>query len=397
MAFTKAYIPYGGYWSSPFSRWQGSLANDHALELAAKTGRKFFEQRKIDAGSIENGYLGMTIPQPSCFYGGPWTMAMLGGERITAPVIGQACITGIVCTKLAAADIEQGFVGASLVVTADRCSNGPHLYYPSQIKPGATGHSEDWVWDNFGYDPWAKNPMIQTAENVAKEHGVTREQNDEVTARRYEQYADALKDDAAFLRRFMIPVEVGKGKKAKTISVDEGIFPTTLEGLKELKPVLPDGTITYGAQTHPADGNTGMIVATKDMAAELSADPKIEIQIIGFGTAREKKGYMAAATLPATKNALANAGLEIGDMKAIKTHNPFATNDVVLSKEFGLDFKTFNNYGSSIVWGHPQGPTALRALVELIEELVLRGGGYGLFTGCAAGDTAGGLIVKVSG
>ena len=65
--------------------------------------------------------------------------------------------------------------------------------------------------------------------------------------------------------------------------------------------------------------------------------------------------------------------------------------------EFGLDFKDVNNYGSSIVWGHPQGPTALRTLIELIEELVLRGGGYGLYAGCAAGDTAGGLIVKVSG
>ena len=397
MAFTKAYIPYGGYWSSPYCKWQGSFANLHALELAAQTARKFFELRKIDVGHLENGYLGMTIPQTSCFYGGPWTMAMLGGERITAPVVNQACITGIVCTKLAAADIEEGIVGASLVVTADRCSNGPHLYYPSQVAPGATGKAEDWVWDNFGHDPWAKNAMIETAENVAKEHGVTREQNDEVAARRYEQYADALKDDAAFLRRFMVPVEVGWGKRAKTVSVDEGVFPTTLEGLQTLKPVLPDGTLTFGAQTHPADGNTGLIVGTKESAAELSADPKIEIQIIGFGTAREKKGYMAAATLPATHNTLANAGLKIGDIKAVKTHNPFATNDVVLCKEFGLDFKDVNNYGSSIVWGHPQGPTALRTLIELIEELVLRGGGYGLYAGCAAGDTAGGLIVKVSG
>jgi acetyl-CoA acetyltransferase len=397
MPFTKAYIPYGAYWSSPYSKWQGSFANFHALELAAKTARKFFELRKIDVARLDNMYLGMTIPQPSCFYGGPWTAAMLGGEHITGPVVNQACITGIVCTKFAAADVEQGIVKSSLVVTADRCSNGPHLYYPSQVAPGATGRSEDWVWDNFGHDPWAKNAMIQTAENVAKEHGVTREQNDEVAARRYEQYEDALANDAAFLKKFMIPVDVGRGKKAKTIAIDEGVFPTTLDGLKTLKPVLPDGTITFGAQTHPADGNSGIIVGTKELAAELSADPKVEIQIIGFGTARERAGYMAAAPLPATKNALADAGLKISDIKTIKTHNPFATNDVVLCKEFGLDPGDINNYGSSIVWGHPQGPTALRAVIELIEELVLKGGGYGMFAGCAAGDTAGGLIIKVSG
>jgi acetyl-CoA acetyltransferase len=341
-------------------------------------------------------YLGMTIPQTQCFYGGPWTAAMLGGERITGPVVNQACITGIVCAKFAAQDVEYGIAEASLVVAADRCSNGPHLYYPSQTAPGATGRSEDWVWDNFGEDPWAKSAMIKTAENVAKEHGVTREQNDEVAARRYEQYQDALADDGAFHKRYMIPVTVGKGKKAVDIVTDEGVFPTTLEGLKALKPVLPDGTLTFGAQTHPADGNSGMIVATKSMAQELSANSAIEIQVLGFATAREKKGYMAAATLPATRAALAEVGLRADDIKVVKTHNPFAVNDVVLAKEIGFDLYNMNNYGSSIVWGHPQGPTALRTVVELIEELAMKGGGYGLFTGCAAGDTAGAFIIKIN-
>jgi acetyl-CoA acetyltransferase len=297
---------------------------------------------------------------------------------------------------MAALDVEDGYAKTSLIVATDRCSNGPHLYYPSQTAPGATGQSEDWVLDNFGHDPWAKNAMIATAENVAKEHGITRQQNDEVAARRYEQFLDALKDDAAFQKKYMIPVTVGKGKRAKDLTTDEGVFPTTLEGLKGLRPVVPDGTLTFGAQTHPADGNSGMIVATKEKAAELSADKNIEIQLIGFGTAREKKGYMAAATIPATKAALADAGLAAKDMKAIKTHNPFAVNDIALANALDLDLMNMNNYGSSMIWGHPQGPTALRTVVELIEEMVLIGGGYGMFSGCAAGDTAGSLIIKVT-
>lgn len=395
MAFKKSFVPYGGYWSSPYAKWQGSLANLHALELAAATGRKFFEMRKIDPKVFENMYLGMTIPQTQCFYGGPWTAAMLGGEGITGPVVNQACITGIVCTKMAAQDIDSDVSKATLVVAADRCSNGPHLYYPSQTAPGATGKSEDWVLDNFGEDPWAKNAMIATAENVAKEHGITREENDQVAQRRSEQYQDALANDCAFQKKYMIPVTVGRGKKAKDITTDEGVFPTTMEGLQSLKPVLPDGTLTFGAQTHPADGNSGMIVATKEKAQELSADKTKTIQLIGFGTARERKGYMAAATLPATKAALVDAGLEIKDLAAVKTHNPFAVNDVVWAKEMGYDVNNMNNYGSSLVWGHPQGPTALRTVIELIEELVIKGGGYGMFAGCAAGDTAGALIIKV--
>ena len=104
---------------------------------------------------------------------------------------------------------------------------------------------------------------------------------------------------------------------------------------------------------------------------------------------------MPAAPAPAARRALASAGLSIGDIQVIKTHNPFIVNDLVMAKEFGIDPFTFNNYGSSLVWGHPQGPTGVRSVIELIEELVMRGGGNGLFAGCAAGDSAMAVIVSV--
>lgn len=397
MAFSKSYIPYGGYWSSPYAKWQGSFANLHALQLAAGTAGKFFENRKISPDKFDNLYLGQTIPQLQCFYGGPWIAGMLGNGNITGPVINQACITGAVCVKLASQDIEDGIADTSLIVAADRCSNGPHLYYPSQTGPGALGQTEDWVWDNFGRDPWAKGSMIQTAENVAKANNIEREQQDDVAQRRFEQYQAALADNGAFHKKYIVPVEVGKGKRAKLIESDEGVFPTTREGLGGLRPMLPEGTVTFGSQTHPADGNSGMIVTTKEIAAELSADSKIEIQFVGFGTARVKKGFMAEAVVPASKAALKDAGIEIKDVKAVNTHNPFAVNDIYFSRETGFDVNNMNNFGSSIIWGHPQGPTALRAIIELIEELAARGGGYGLFGGCAAGDTAAGCVVKVTG
>jgi len=397
MAFKNAFIPYGAYWSSPYARWQGSFANLHAIELAAATGRKFFESHGIAPGKIDNLYLGQTIPQPSCFYGGPWISGLLGMEHATGPVVGQACITGIMIMRMAGEDLDSGFAGASLVVATDRCSNGPHLYYPRQDRPGATGDHEDWVWDNFGNDPWAKNAMIQTAENVAKEAGVTREEQEQAALRRLEQYADALKDDAAFLKRFMVPVEIGKGKRARTVELDEGVTTGSAEAMAGMRPVLPEGTVTPGTQTHPADGNSGMILTTRDLAAEYSRDEKIVVQLIGMGTARVKKGFMAAAMVPAAEVALADAGIKIADVKALKTHNPFTVNDVVVSKQFGFPQQEINNYGCSYIWGHPQGPTALRSVIEMIEELAIKGGGYGLFTGCAAGDTAGAVVIKVSG
>lgn len=397
MSFSKSYVPYGGYFSSPYAKWQGSFANEHALKLAAVSTKKFCESRNIDPTQFDSLQFGMTIPQRQSFYGGPWLAGLMGNGNITGPWINQACITGAVCVKLAAQDVDGGLAGATLVVAADRCSNGPHVYYPSQAAPGATGQSENWVMDNFGQDPWAKGSMIETAENVAKEAGITKDEQDEVAQRRFEQYGMALADDRAFQKKYMIGVEIGRGKRAKLIDADEGVFPTTLEGLKGLRPVLPEGTVTFGSQTHPADGNSGMIVTTKEKAAELSTDSKINIAISGFGIARTKKGYMAMAVAPAAKAALADAGISASDLKALHTHNPFAVNDIYLSSELGYDINEINNYGSSLIWGHPQGPTSLRSLIELIEELVIKGGGYGLFAGCAAGDTAAGLVVKVTG
>ena len=256
--------------------------------------------------------------------------------------------------------------------------------------------SEDWVMDNFGKDPWAGGAMIQTAENVSKEHGVTRAECDAITLRRQEQYQDGLANDREFQKRYMFPVEVQLSKKKTiTVAADEGVFPSTKEGLAGLKPVLPEGAHTYGTQTYPADGNCGVCVTTREKAKELSADPKMEIRIVSFGFARTKKAFMAAAVAPSAQMALDNAGIKAADLGAIKTHNPFAANDIVMAKAMGLDANAMNNFGSSLIFGHPQAPTGARLMIEGIEELATKGGGYLLFSGCAAGDTAASIVFKV--
>jgi acetyl-CoA acetyltransferase len=399
MAYTKTFIPYGGYWSSPFARWQGSFANLHTLKFAAGVARQALEARNISPKTFSNVYLGLTIPATQSFYGAPWLAGMIGAEGVTGPVFSQACATSARVIGSAAAEIESsdGTRNTILCITADRTSNGPHLLYPNPLSPGGRGDAEDWVWDNFNRDPFAGNSMLQTAENVAKESAIATAEQHEVVLMRYAQYQKALENDAAFHKRYMMPVEVNpSGRKViATITDDEGIFPSTAEGLAKLKPVMPDGTVTFGGQTFPADGNAGMIVTTREKARELSRDSKIEIQLLSFNEGRTAKGFMPKANLPAARGALEQAGVDIKDIKAIKTHNPFAVNDIFLSRELGIPLDKMNNYGSSLIWGHPQGPTGTRLIIELIEELVLLGGGYGLFTGCAAGDTAAAIVLEV--
>ena len=217
--------------------------------------------------------------------------------------------------------------------------------------------------------------------------------------RREEQYRDALADDSAFLKRFMtLPFDVPAANLRKTqttLGGDEGINHSTPEGLARLKPVQAGGTVTFGAQTHPADGNAAIIVASPGRAAELSSQPKVAIRLLGFGQARVPLGEMPEATVPAARRALENAGLAIGQIDAIKTHNPFALNDLLFSRAMGVDAATMNHFGCSLVWGHPQAPMGTRSVIELIEELTLRGGGRGLFAGCAAGDSAMALVLEV--
>jgi acetyl-CoA acetyltransferase len=397
----RAEMPYGCYWSTPFARWQGAFANLNSVQFAAHVTKNELARRGIPAQAFDHGVLGLSVPQKHSFYGLPWFAGMAGIGQIGGPTLMQACATGVRVLLAGAQEIETGLSEASLTVTCDRTSNGPHLYYPNPRGPGGTGAHEDWVLDNFSCDPLGQHAMLATAENVAKKHGIGTAEQHEVVLRREAQYREALSGEGAFLKRFMtLPFDVpdpSLRKTAATLAGDEGINFSTAEGLAKLKPVVEGGTVTYGAQTHPADGNAAIVLASPERARELSRDPKIRIRLHGFGQSRVALAYMPEAPIPAAQRALAQAGLAIERMHAIKTHNPFALNDVLFARSTGVDIGRMNNYGCSLVWGHPQGPMGTRAIIELIEELALRGGGYGLFTGCAAGDTAMAVVLEVTG
>ncbi|MBK9245530.1 MAG: thiolase family protein [Burkholderiales bacterium] len=394
----RAEIPYGAYWSTPFARWQGSFAGLHSIEFAAHVARGELARRGIEAKSFDYGVLGFSVPQQHAFYGLPW-LAGLIGSTAGGPTLMQACATGVRTLLAAAQEIEVGLASTALVVNCDRTSNGPHIYYPNPRGPGGTGTAEDWVLQNFACDPLGRHSMLQTAENVAARHGIGTAQQHEVVLRREEQYRRALQDDAAFLRRFMtLPFDVpapGFRKRAGTLAADEGVSQSTADGLAALKPVLDGGTVTFGGQTHPADGNAALVLTTRERAREFAADPKIAVRLHGFGLARAPLALMPESTVPAARRALEQAGRDIRGIDAIKTHNPFAINDIFFAQETGVDIGSLNNYGCSLVWGHPQAPMGTRSVIELIEELALRGGGWGLFAGCAAGDTAMAVVLEV--
>ena len=167
--------------------------------------------------------------------------------------------------------------------------------------------------DNFSNDPLGGHAMVQTAENVARKYQITTAAQHDVVLRRGEQYAAALANDHAFQKRYMtLPFDVPSPnfkKSAGTLQGDEGVVMSTAEGLGKLRPVVPDGTVTFGGQTHPADGSAAIVVATPEKCREMSSDANVRIGILGFGLARAELAHMPEATIPAAKQALDQAGL----------------------------------------------------------------------------------------
>jgi acetyl-CoA acetyltransferase len=268
MRFTRAVIPLGFAWSSPFARWQGPLSELSSIDLAVDVTGRALAERGLDVAEPTHWILGTTVPQATSFYGVTTITRRLGAAAATGPTISQACATSAACLEAAATQVELGGHGTVLALLSDRTSNGPTLLWPSPSRPGGAPTTEHWVLD----------PML----------------SDPTTGRR----------------------------------------------------------------------------------AEPAAMPK--------------------APVPAALNALAAAGLDLATVEIVTTHNPFAVNDPWFSQQTGFPPERMNPYGCSLVYGHPQGPTGARAIAELIVALEERGGGRGLFTGCAAGDTAGAVVVEVT-
>ncbi|MCC7461076.1 MAG: thiolase family protein [Gammaproteobacteria bacterium] len=395
----RATIPYKAYWSTPFARWQGAFAGLHSLRFAAHVARAELARRQLDPSVFDCGVLGMTRPERNSFYGLPWLAALIGAERVAGPTVGQACATSVRILSIAAREVADGVAQAALVVACDRTSNGPHIYYPNPGGTGGSGEAEDFVLENMQCDPNGGHSMLTTAENVAHRYGITTAQQHQLVLLREAQYRDALADSRRFQQGYMtlpFPVPDARFRKVQaTLDGDEGVRFSTAEGLAALKPLVAGGTVTYGGQTHPADGNAAIVVASAGRARELSADSAVGIEIIGIGQARTERAYMPEAPIEAARRALENAGVGLRDLNAINTHNPFAVNDLAFGQVLGIDPAMMNARGCSLVFGHPNGPTGLRSTIELIEELVERGGGLGLFTGCAAGDSAMAVVVRV--
>lgn len=393
LMFPHARIPYGTWGSSYFPAWQMSaIAEVNIGQFAAESMSLILSKRNVRQNLLEYLVIGSTIPWHWKFWTAPF-LASCMGHRIPGYHVEQACATGLKAVLLAAAEVEGRSSEVVGVLTFDRTSDSPVGVFPERRAYDRTFALSD-VWDNFGFDPATGGAMIATAGQAARKYKIDRKEVDELAYHRYEQYFDAL--ETGFLDDILVPIEVLniQGKHLGTIDSDAGVRKISLDLLRSQREL--DTCVTSGTQTHASDGMATLLVTSKDKVKELSPRPEIDIQFVAKAEHRVQPGLMPEAPSIAVKKILDQTGLTMDDMAVVKNHNPFAVNDAIFAKVMNYPWRKMNTTGCPLVWGHPQGPTLTRVIIESLEEAVEIGGGYVLVFGCAAGDVGIASIFKVS-
>jgi acetyl-CoA acetyltransferase len=390
--FPDARIPYGTWGASFFPAWQTSpLAEVNIGQFAGEAMNRIMGLRQVPVSEIEYLVIGSTIPWHWKFWNAPLVASCMG-HRIPGYHVEQACATGLQAVLQAAAQVQSG-VGVVGVLTFDRTSDSPVGVFPERRAYERTFALAD-VWDNFGFDPATGLAMITTAGKAARKYRIDRREVDDIAYHRHEQYFAAR--ESGQLDRVLVPLEVLnlQGKPMGTVDDDLGVRRLSMEDLRAQREL--DTCVTSGTQTHASDGMATMLVAGQGRAAELSPRPEIDIRLVAKTEVRTHPALMPEAPAFAVQRLLERTDLTMADMAVVKNHNPFAVNDAIFAKVFDYDWRLMNATGCSLVWGHPQGPTLTRSIIEGLEEAVALGGGYVLVFGCAAGDVGIAALFRVS-
>jgi len=386
-------IPYGTWGSSYFPAWQTSpLAEVNIGQLAGEAMNRILGLRKVPRRELDYLVIGSTVPWHWKFWNAPLVASCMG-RRLPGFHVEQACATGLQAVLLAGAQVDSGAHDVVGVLTFDRTSDSPAGVFPERRAYERTFTISD-VWDNFGFDPATGKAMIAAAGKTARKYKLDRAEVDDVALYRHQQYFEAK--ESGFFDNVLVPLDLlnVQGRPLGRVDDDLGVRPLTRDGLRAMREL--DTCVTSGTQTHASDGMATLLVTHKDRVADISPRPEVDIRFVGKIEVRTDPSLMPEAPALAVKELLHRHDLTMADIAVAKNHNPFAVNDVVFAKVMEHDWREVNKTGCSLVWGHPQGPTLTRVLIEALEEAVGLGGGHVLIFGCAAGDVGIAALLEVS-
>lgn len=323
--------------------------------------------------------------------------AIFAGMPVEVPAftVNKVCGSGLKCVELAAQSILAGDNDIVVAGGMESMSNAPFTV-PGKARWGLKMGDQkmidvmirDGLWDAFN-----DYHMGITSENVAEKFGVTREDQDEVAARSQARAIEAIKSGA--FKEEIVPVTIKTKKGEKVFDTDE--FPregTTMEVLAKLRPAFKKGgTVTAGNASGLNDGAAALVLMTAEKAAELGLKPMAKI--VSYASAGVDPAIMGIGPIPASRKALAKAGLEVKDLDLVEANEAFAAQTVEVGRELQLDWDKTNVNGGAIALGHPIGASGARILVTLLYALKHRNKKLGLATLCIGGGMGTATVVEM--
>ncbi|MGY1723530.1 acetyl-CoA C-acetyltransferase [Blastococcus sp. SYSU DS0533] len=381
---------------TPVGGFGGSLRDVPVQELAATVIRALVERTGLPPESVDDVLLGHCYPTMDAPALGR-VAALDAGLPVTASGIqvDRRCGSGLQAVIYAALQVQSGASDVVLAGGAESMSNAPFYSTAMRwgVKPGPGVLLEDGLARGRvtagGQNHPVPGGMLETAENLRRDYGIGRQEQDEYAVRSHQRAAAATAEG-----RFadeIVPVTV-KGRKGDTVvDRDEHIRPDSdVETLAKLRPILgrndPDATVTAGNASGQNDGAAVAIVTHPEKAAELGLRPLA--RLVSFGVGGVPPKTMGIGPVPATAKALAQADLKLSDVDLIELNEAFASQVLAVAKEWGFtdsDWERTNVNGSGISLGHPVGATGGRILATLLREMDRRGARYGLETMCIGG------------
>lgn len=366
----------------------GALAGVHPVDLSSTVMKAAIARAGVDPALIEDVQWGCAMPEASQGLNHARLAWLRGGLPVetSAATVNRFCSSGLQSVAYAAQAIIAGQGDAVMAGGIEMMSQVPMSGYNARLSPDIT---ESYIGMGF------------TAENVAKQWGITREQQDQFAC-------DSQLKAAAAVARGVFREEIepiptqkfawrGAEKSVTDVLFDTDECPrgdTSVEGLAKLRPAfVPTGTVTAGNASPYSDGAAAVLVMSADKAKELGLTPLA--RFVSFAVGGVDPSIMGVGPIKAVPKALKRAGLTLADLKLIEFNEAFAAQALAVIKELDMPTDIINVNGGAIALGHPLGATGAKLTTQLVYELRRRGGGYGMVTMCIGGGMGAAGIFEV--
>ena len=377
---------------SAIGTFGGSLAQTPAREVLTSVMRATIDASGVDSKSITSSILGNVIHTAS---DDPYLSRLCAIEaglphHSTAYGVNRLCGSGLQAIIATIMALKLGDISAGLASGVEMMSRSPHIAPDMRFgKKMGNATFVDMLLAPLT-DPFGHGHMGITAENVAKQFDISREEQDEAAVISHQRAAYAV--EAGYFTEQIVPIEAKAGRKTVTFAQDEHFrADASLDDMAKLRAVFQkEGTVTAGNASGINDGASALVLANENIAKDTTPIARI----VSYGHAGLDPAIMGMGPVGASQQALERAGLRVNDLDVIESNEAFAAQACAVTKRLGLNPAIVNPNGGAIALGHPVGATGAIITTKLIHELKRTNGRYGLATMCIGGGQGVALIIE---